>query len=102
MSGTGSITSAAYGNGFNRWGFPDFAGDGNGFKLGGGTPAPAAAHTLRDTVAFRNAAKGITDNGNPGSITVSRCTTLACRSGAVEPSAGVCHSRLSLPLPCGA
>lgn len=65
----------AYGNGFNRWNFPDFAGDGNGFKLGGGTPAPAAAHTLRTTMAFRNAAKGITDNGNPGAIAVSRSTT---------------------------
>ena len=35
----------AYGNGFNRWNFPDFAGDGNGFKLGGGTPAPASTST---------------------------------------------------------
>jgi hypothetical protein len=37
----------AYSNGFNRWNFPDFAGDGNGFKLGGGSPAPAVAHTVR-------------------------------------------------------
>ncbi|GGW97355.1 hypothetical protein GCM10010321_09110 [Streptomyces chartreusis] len=30
----------SYGNGYNRWNFPDFAGDGNGFKMGGGSPAP--------------------------------------------------------------
>jgi hypothetical protein len=65
----------AYGNGFNRWNFPDFAGDGNGFKLGGGSPAPAVGHTLRNTIAFKNAAKGVTDNGNPGALVLSRNTT---------------------------
>ncbi|WP_247706961.1 right-handed parallel beta-helix repeat-containing protein [Streptomyces liliiviolaceus] len=65
----------AYGNGYNRWGFPDFAGDGNGFKLGGGSPAPAVAHTLRNSVAYRNAAHGVTDNGNPGALALSRNTT---------------------------
>ncbi|GAA4326475.1 right-handed parallel beta-helix repeat-containing protein [Streptomyces venetus] len=64
--------TVAYGNGFNRWNFPDFAGDGNGFKLGGGSPAPAVAHTVRDSVAFRNAKHGFTDNGNPGSVALSR------------------------------
>ncbi|MHA5047706.1 hypothetical protein [Streptomyces sp. SD15] len=38
----------SYGNGFHRWNFPDFAGDGNGFKLGGGSPAPAVADTVRN------------------------------------------------------
>lgn len=65
----------AYGNGYNRWNFPDFAGDGNGFKLGGGTPAPAVAHTLRNTAAFKNSAHGITDNGNPGTLSINRSTT---------------------------
>ncbi|MCW8096573.1 right-handed parallel beta-helix repeat-containing protein [Streptomyces tauricus] len=65
----------AYGNGYNRWDFPDFAGDGNGFKLGGGSPAPAVAHTLRNSVAYRNAAHGVTDNGNPGALALSRNTT---------------------------
>ncbi|TLS48185.1 DUF1565 domain-containing protein [Streptomyces montanus] len=60
-----------YGNGFNRWNFPDFAGDGNGFKMGGGSPAPAVAHTLRNSVAFKNAQHGITDNGNPGALALS-------------------------------
>ncbi|WP_217237660.1 right-handed parallel beta-helix repeat-containing protein [Streptomyces sp. AC555_RSS877] len=65
----------AYGNGYNRWGFPDFAGDGNGFKLGGGSPAPAVAHTLRNSVAFKNAAHGITDNSNPGALALTRNST---------------------------
>ena len=67
----------AYGNGFNRWNFPDFAGDGNGFKLGGGSPAPAVAHTLRNSVAFKNAAHGVTDNGNTGALALSRNSTWA-------------------------
>ncbi len=66
--------SVAYGNGVNRWNFPDFAGDGNGFKLGGGSPAPAVAHVVANTVAFANAAHGYTDNGNPGALTLTRNT----------------------------
>jgi hypothetical protein len=67
--------TVAYGNGFNRWNFPDFAGDGNGFKLGGGSPAPAVAHTVRGSVSFKNAKHGFTDNGNPGSLALSRNST---------------------------
>ncbi|MET9971080.1 right-handed parallel beta-helix repeat-containing protein, partial [Streptomyces sp. NPDC006356] len=66
-----------YGNGFNRWNFPDFAGDGNGFKMGGGTPAPAVGHTLRNSIAYKNAAHGVTDNGNTGAQTLTRNTTWA-------------------------
>ena len=64
--------SVAWGNGVNRWNFPDFAGDGNGFKLGGGDPDPPANHTIRNSIAFDNAAGGFIDNGNPGSLTVDR------------------------------
>jgi hypothetical protein len=60
--------SVAWGNGVNRWNFPNFAGDGNGFKLGGGSPAPAANHVIRNSIAFDNTAHGFTDNGNPGSL----------------------------------
>lgn len=67
----------AYGNGFNRWDFPDFAGDGNGFKLGGGTPAPSVGHTVRNSAAFENAKHGLTDNGNPGALALSGNTTFA-------------------------
>lgn len=68
-------STIAYGNGVNRWGFPDFAGDGNGFKLGGGTPAPAMGHTLRNSFAFKNAKHGVTDNGNPGALALTGNTT---------------------------
>ncbi|MFC3999932.1 right-handed parallel beta-helix repeat-containing protein [Nocardiopsis sediminis] len=64
----------AYGNGFNRWDLPDFSGDGNGFKLGGGDPAPGVAHTVANTMSFGNAADGYTDNGNPGALNVTRGT----------------------------
>lgn len=67
----------SYGNGFNRWNFPDFAGDGNGFKLGGGSPAPSAGHAVRNSIAFQNAAHGFTDNGNPGALALTHDTTYA-------------------------
>jgi hypothetical protein len=64
----------AWGNGFNRWNFPDFAGDGNGFKLGGGDPDPPANHIVHNTMAWSNAKHGYTDNGNPGSIQIDHAT----------------------------
>ena len=63
----------AWGNGVNRWGFADFNGDGNGFKLGI-TGNPPAGHVVRNSVAFANAKKGFIDNGNPGALTVERNT----------------------------
>jgi hypothetical protein len=66
--------SMAWGNGFNRWNFPDFAGDGNGFKLGGGDPDPPANHVVHNTMSFNNAKHGFTDNGNPGSLTIDHAT----------------------------
>ncbi len=67
--------SIAYGNGYNRWGIPDFSGDGNGFKLGGsGGTGPAAGHAVNNSMSFGNAAHGFTDNGNTGTITINRST----------------------------
>ncbi|KAI1311468.1 polysaccharide lyase family 9 protein [Xylaria venustula] len=63
----------SWGNGFNRWGFTDFEGDGNGFKLGI-TDNPPANHIVRNSIAFSNAEKGFIDNGNPGSLTFERNT----------------------------
>ena len=63
----------AWGNGFNRWGFSDFNGDGNGFKLGI-TDNPPANHVVRNSMAFSNAKKGFIDNGNPGALTMERNT----------------------------
>lgn len=63
----------AWGNGFNKWDFPDFNGDGNGFKLGI-TDNPPANHVVRNCMAWGNAKKGFIDNGNPGKLTVERNT----------------------------
>ncbi|MCG5217093.1 right-handed parallel beta-helix repeat-containing protein [Streptosporangium soli] len=72
-------SSVAWGNGFNRWNLPDYTGDGNGFKLGGGDPDPAADHVVRNSIAFDNAVDGFTDNGNPGRLVTERST--AWRNG---------------------
>lgn len=63
----------AWGNGYNRWGFSPFEGDGNGFKLGI-TDNPPANHVIRNSIAFANFKKGFIDNGNPGSLTFERNT----------------------------
>ncbi|KFA79331.1 hypothetical protein S40288_03569 [Stachybotrys chartarum IBT 40288] len=63
----------AWGNGYNRWGFSPFEGDGNGFKLGI-TDNPPANHVIRNSIAFNNLKKGFIDNGNPGSLTFERNT----------------------------
>ena len=66
----------SWGNGFNRWGFTDFEGDGNGFKLGGGDAADIgpANHVVTNCIAFGNAAKGFTDNKQTGTFTLTRNT----------------------------
>jgi hypothetical protein len=71
--------SVAWGNGVNRWGFPDFAGDGNGFKLGGGDEDLPAGHVVRNSIAFDNAQGGFIDNANPGAMTLDHNT--AWRNG---------------------
>jgi hypothetical protein len=71
-------TVVAWGNGFNRWNFPNFAGDGNGFKLGIST-SPAIPHTVRNCMAFDNATGGFIDNGNAGTHSVDHNT--AWRNG---------------------
>jgi hypothetical protein len=71
--------SVAWGNGVNRWNFPNFAGDGNGWKLGGGDEDLPAGHIVRNTIAFDNAQGGFIDNANPGALVIDRNT--AWRNG---------------------
>ncbi|MEU9834172.1 right-handed parallel beta-helix repeat-containing protein [Streptosporangium sp. NPDC048047] len=71
--------SVAYGNGFNRWNLPNYTGDGNGFKLGGGDVDLPAAHVVRNSVAFDNKVGGFIDNANPGAISLDHST--AWRNG---------------------
>lgn len=60
----------AYDNGYDRWGVGDrFEGNGNGFKLGGSRNITSAVgHVIQNSLAWRNASVGFTDNGNPGQI----------------------------------
>jgi hypothetical protein len=55
-------------NGYNIWGFPNFSGDGNGFKLGGNYFADP--HKIIRCVAFDNPNKGFDQNNNTAGITV--------------------------------
>jgi hypothetical protein len=71
--------SVAFGNGFNRWGIPNYTGDGNGFKLGGGDVDLPAAHVTRNSMAWDNSAGGFIDNANPGSLLLDHNT--AWRNG---------------------
>ena len=63
----------AWGNGFNRWDFTPFEGDGNGFKLGI-SDGPPADHVVRNSIAFGNFKKGFIDNGNTGALDFERNT----------------------------
>ncbi|MEH1013977.1 LamG-like jellyroll fold domain-containing protein [Micromonospora sp. CPCC 206060] len=68
-------SSVAYDNGYNYWNLPDYSGDGNGFKNGGGNdPRPAVNHITRNSMAWGNSASGFIDNGNPGSLVFERNT----------------------------
>ncbi|GES61292.1 pectate lyase [Aspergillus terreus] len=66
----------SWGNGYNRWGFTPFEGDGNGFKLGGGDDADIgpANHVITNCIAFGNAKDGFTDNSQPGDFLLTRNT----------------------------
>ncbi|UUU20102.1 right-handed parallel beta-helix repeat-containing protein [Streptomyces sp. DSM 40750] len=67
--------SVGYANGYNRWNLPNFTGDGNGFKLGGGGDEDLpAAHVVRNSMAWDNSAGGFIDNANPGALVAERCT----------------------------
>ena len=67
----------SYGNGINYW--PDlitsYAGDGNGFKLGGGGGVDGnAPNVVLNSFAFGNRAKGFDQNYNAWGITCINCT----------------------------
>jgi hypothetical protein len=66
--------SVSWGNGFNRWNIPNYTGDGNGFKLGGGDTPPAVAHVIRNSMAWDNSAGGFIDNKNSGTLQADHCT----------------------------
>ncbi|MBT2440516.1 right-handed parallel beta-helix repeat-containing protein [Streptomyces sp. ISL-36] len=65
----------AYGNGKNRWSDTAFAGDGNGYKLGG--DGEVVAHVVNNSAAWDNAGNGFTENSNKGAIALNRTTSYA-------------------------
>lgn len=67
--------SWSFGNGRNRWGDSAFAGDGNGYKLGG--DGDTAAHVVNNSAAWDDAGNGFTENSNTGSIVINRTTAYA-------------------------
>jgi Right handed beta helix region/Protein of unknown function (DUF1565) len=91
--------SVAWGNGFNRWSLPNFAGDGNGFKMGGGATNTTAAHVVRNSIAFSNAIGGFVDNGNPSAMTVDHDT--AWKNGGTGFDFSRSKSRLTKNLAVG-
>ena len=67
----------SYGNGVNYWPtlITSFAGDGNGFKLGGGGGVSSnAPNVVLQSFAFGNAAKGFDQNYNSYGVTCINCT----------------------------
>ncbi|TDB81953.1 sigma-70 family RNA polymerase sigma factor [Micromonospora sp. KC721] len=90
--------SWSFGNGVNRWGLEPFDGDGYGFKLGGGDPAPAVNHSITDSAAWDNAGYGFTESSNAGALSVRGNT--AFRNGeagfAFELSAALLHNNLAV------
>ncbi|BCJ76729.1 hypothetical protein CS0771_62730 [Catellatospora sp. IY07-71] len=73
--------SWAYGNGVDLWRDPAKAvpGAGNGFRLGGGDPAPAVAHVVTNSAAWDNTGYGFTESANRGTLRLTSNT--AYRNG---------------------
>jgi hypothetical protein len=65
----------AMGNGRNRWSDSAFAGDGNGYKLGG--DGETVGHVINNSAAWDNAGNGFTENSNKGAIVINRTTAYA-------------------------
>ncbi|MEV6350321.1 chondroitinase-B domain-containing protein [Actinoplanes sp. NPDC051851] len=62
----------SFGNGQNRWSDSAFAGDGNGYKLGG--DGETVAHVVNNSAAWDNEGNGFTENSNTGAIVINRTT----------------------------
>jgi len=63
----------AFHNGYNLWNISNFAGNGNGFKLGGNfVPGP---HKVTNCISFDNVVKGFDQNNNTAGVTLYNCTS---------------------------
>jgi hypothetical protein len=83
----------AWGNGRDHWNIPGWTSAASGFALGGGAPAPAAAHVVRQNAAWDNASHGFSDDENPAAIQLTRNT--AWRNADAGFSMRVAAARLA-------
>ena len=67
------VQSWAFLNGVDSWGYGSFAGNGNGFKLGGN--AVIEHNKISQSIAFSNVAKGFDQNNNAGGVTLLNNTS---------------------------
>jgi hypothetical protein len=65
----------AFRNGVDVWGYGDFSGNGNGFKIGGNYQQ--ANHKLNNCIAFGQPKKGFDQNNNSGGLTIYNCVSYA-------------------------
>jgi hypothetical protein len=71
-------------NGINFWRIANYAGDGNGFKLGGNFIA--AKHVAINCVAIDQPHNGFDQNNNTAALTVENCTAIRCEFGFYFPA----------------
>jgi hypothetical protein len=64
----------SYNNGVTSAGVSTANSDGNGFKLGG--DKIAVNHIVKNCISFNNKQHGFTYNSNPGSISLTNCTSV--------------------------
>jgi len=72
----------AFNNGVNSWNSSSFAGNGNGFKLGGNSVA--TPNTVTNCLSFSNAGnggKGFDENNNLAGQTLYNCTAFGNKNG---------------------
>lgn len=75
----------AFHNGVNLGDVEEYAGDGNGFKLGGDhVPGP---HMVRRCVAVDQWFRGFNQNNNTAGLTIEDCTAVNCAVGFHLPAA---------------
>lgn len=74
----------AFRNGINLWNIENFAGDGNGFKLGGNFVA--GNHTVVRCFASEQSLRGYNLNNNTGAQTLIDCVAVNCAVGFYLPT----------------
>lgn len=74
----------AFRNGLNLWDIADFAGDGNGFKLGGNFVA--GNHTVIRCFTSEQSLRGFNLNNNTGAQTLIDCVATNCNVGFYLPT----------------